>query len=366
MKLLVFTDYWPTEINPIAGIFVYKQVEELAINHQVTVITARPSTSKFIKCENVTLLNIPIMFIPFKLSFNIKTLAKLIEYINVSRLIRKVGFFLRGHSGSLIVVHGHRVMGRVLTRLKHDDSKKVLFCHGEDKQFEKLGIKVDWNKYEKIVSVGATLIPHMKDLGMKQIQVIHNGTDITREFLPSQKYKNHLNLTTIANLNQNKNLITVIKTLNEIKNKFQNYTFTYNIIGDGPEMGALSNAVKDMGMSSEIFFHGRLSHSETLKYLESSNVFVLVSYKESFGVVYIEAMAYSNVVIGSKGTGAEEIINSPECGFLVRNSSELTNAIVNLMEKDNLDSMAFSAYKRAKHFSWKSNVEKLIAIFNSI
>ena len=56
--------------------------------------------------------------------------------------------------------------------------------------------------------------------------------------------------------------------------------------------------------------------SKKLKELQKSNAFVLASDYETFGVVYIEAMACGNPVIGTRNGGADDIINDA-CGFLV-------------------------------------------------
>lgn len=101
------------------------------------------------------------------------------------------------------------------------------------------------------------------------------------------------------------------------------------IIGDGELAESLKSMVDDLGISSQVLFMGRLSRTDVVIELQKSDVFVLPSDFETFGVVYIEAMACGLPVIGTKNGGADDIITSSD-GYLVNVDSvdELKEAML--------------------------------------
>lgn len=98
---------------------------------------------------------------------------------------------------------------------------------------------------------------------------------------------------------------------------FFHESLTFNIVGDGPMMGYLSKLAKESSANQNIILHGRLSRTKVIEILDDSDIFVMVSRGEVFGLVYLEAMARGCIVIASKNEGMEGIIRSGENGFLV-------------------------------------------------
>jgi glycosyltransferase involved in cell wall biosynthesis len=88
------------------------------------------------------------------------------------------------------------------------------------------------------------------------------------------------------------------------------------IVGDGPLKNDLFNLADKLEINDLIEWKGHVSH-ELVPYLyNSSNVFVLPSYHESFGVVLVEALACGLPIISTKCGGPEDIVNSSN-GILV-------------------------------------------------
>mgnify|MGYP003503500790 CR=1 FL=1 len=70
------------------------------------------------------------------------------------------------------------------------------------------------------------------------------------------------------------------------------------------------------GKNEQIIFLGALSRDDVAKWMNKCDCFVLPSRYETFGVVYIEALASGRPVIGALNGGAEDIINNLN-GYLV-------------------------------------------------
>lgn len=105
--------------------------------------------------------------------------------------------------------------------------------------------------------------------------------------------------------------------------------FKFNIIGEGPLHEKINGIIKNNGLTSTVNLLGRIDRSAIISYLDQSDIFVMISSEEVFGLVYIEAMARGCIVIASKKEGMEGIIHHGENGFLVTagDEQELTEMI---------------------------------------
>lgn len=90
----------------------------------------------------------------------------------------------------------------------------------------------------------------------------------------------------------------------------------YLIVGDGPERGRLERLARQLGLTKHVDFLGHLGHGEVMEYMAACDVFALPSWQETFGLVYIEAMAHGKPVVGVRGQGIDGIVVHGETGML--------------------------------------------------
>ena len=81
------------------------------------------------------------------------------------------------------------------------------------------------------------------------------------------------------------------------------------VVGDGPDRKYLIKLAVSMGLEKNIIFTGKVSDEELLAAYQSSDMFVMPSVSEPFGIVALEAIASGNPTIVSKTSGVGEIIN---------------------------------------------------------
>ena len=143
-----------------------------------------------------------------------------------------------------------------------------------------------------------------------------NKKDIIDKNKLEKKLSNPNKVIIIASsLKKLKNVNILIEAFTRIKDK---KGYTLRIIGDGPERIGLEKQVKDLGAEGYVYFEGEKTRNQVLNIMEESDVFAMVSSPETFGLVYIEAMAKGCVTIGSKGEGIDGVIVNNENGFLSR------------------------------------------------
>ena len=111
-------------------------------------------------------------------------------------------------------------------------------------------------------------------------------------------------------------------------------------------------------------FTGRISREQIIKYLEKSDVFVMISSAEVFGLVYLEAMALGVVPIGSRNEGIDGVIRNGENGFLCEagNVDELTNILrkINGMPSEELEQISKKAKETAFEYSDRSVAKRYL------
>ncbi len=121
-----------------------------------------------------------------------------------------------------------------------------------------------------------------------------------------------LKFITTANLIKRKNIALALKAFSH----FKEHDFTFEIIGDGKELSALKRLTKSLKLEDKVKFSGKLSQEEVYTRLKDSNVFILPSVNETLGVAYLEAIASGCLVVGTKNTGVDGIIQDNINGFL--------------------------------------------------
>ena len=101
---------------------------------------------------------------------------------------------------------------------------------------------------------------------------------------------------------------------------------TYVVVGEGDDRPRLESLAKQLGLRDHVVFTGQVSEPELAAFYQRSEVFVLPALTsvdehnpkgEGFGIVFLEAMAFGNPVIGPNYGAPAEIIRQGETGLLV-------------------------------------------------
>ncbi|GGG75914.1 N-acetyl-alpha-D-glucosaminyl L-malate synthase BshA [Parapedobacter pyrenivorans] len=189
----------------------------------------------------------------------------------------------------------------------------------------------------------------------REIRVIPNFIDLSRFNLqPRQHFKQAIApgdervLVHTSNFRKVKRTTDVIRIFKKVQEKIPSKLL---MVGDGPERTAAEQLSRELGVANDIRFLGKQDAVEEI--LSVSDLFLIPSGSESFGLAALEAMACKVPVISSNTGGLPELNVDGVTGFLSEIGdvdSMAANAIYILEDCDRLQQFKEAALERAKDF----------------
>jgi L-malate glycosyltransferase len=280
------------------------------------------------------------------------------------------------HKIDLLHVHyaiPHAYAGYMAKQMLKSEGIKipmVTTLHGTDitlvgkHPFYKTAVTFSINKSDVVTSVSQNLKEETYSLFniKKDIHVIPN-------FIELDKIKN---VSKIANnrsvmANENEKIITHISNFRKVKRIPDVIEIFYKIqqsipsklmmVGDGPEKEVAESMCSKLGISDKVIFFG--NSNEIDKILSFTDLFLLPSETESFGLAALEAMAWGVPVISSNTGGLPEVNFDGISGFLseVGNTEEMAQNAIKILENEKtLLEFKSDASNTAKQFDIKNIV----------
>ncbi|MCR5862659.1 N-acetyl-alpha-D-glucosaminyl L-malate synthase BshA [Flavobacterium sp. J372] len=159
-------------------------------------------------------------------------------------------------------------------------------------------------------------------------------------------------ITHISNFRKVKRIPDVVKIFNEIQKVMPAKLM---MVGDGPERAAAEKLCSELGISDKVIFFGNSSEIDQI--LCYSDLFLLPSETESFGLAALEAMACGVPVISSNSGGLPEVNKDGYSGYMadVGDVESMAKKAIAILEDDNrLYEFKSNALKVAQEFDIKN------------
>lgn len=252
----------------------------------------------------------------------------------------------------------------VITTLHGTDITLV----GKDKTYEPV-VTFSINESDAITAVSQNLKDetYRSFAIYKDIEVIYNFVDVTRfnkkPIAPFRKViapNGEKILIHASNFRKVKRVDDVVTIFAAVRKEMPAKLL---LVGDGPERPAIENLVRVLGVDDDVRFLGKQEQMEDI--LAVSDVFLLPSEYESFGLAALEAMAAGVVVISTNAGGLSEINIQNETGFLadVGDVAAMSNFAIDLL-RDNtkMATMKEAAYRQAVRF----DITNIIPVYEKL
>ncbi len=203
----------------------------------------------------------------------------------------------------------------------------------------------------------------------ENFQVVPNGIDIPSLKLDRPAFENGpRRLVSVANLQEGKGIDLTLLALARLHREGVS-NWTYRIIGEGRERAALLKLTTDLGLADKVTFVGPVRHAEIFHYLSCDEIFVLPSYREAFGIAYLEAMVAGLLTVGVMGQGPSQFIRNGENGVLVppRDPDALVAALRDILTGDRKRwrEIAREGQRTVQNaYTWDDHARQLIEVYD--
>jgi len=155
-----------------------------------------------------------------------------------------------------------------------------------------------------------------------------------------------------------------------VSKSFKNEKYQISFIGTGAEDKNILKYAKKSGHLERVSLLGRMYRDQVFRQLKQHDVFIMISKNETYGLVYLEAMAVGCITIASKNQGFDGIIKNGINGFLCEagNVKELTSIIneIRLLDVDKLKDISNAAIKTARQLTDSKVAENYIKEIENI
>ncbi|QNG61462.1 N-acetyl-alpha-D-glucosaminyl L-malate synthase BshA [Bacillus sp. PAMC26568] len=243
----------------------------------------------------------------------------------------------------------HAVCAHLAKQMVGDQLKIVTTLHGTDitvlgqdlslSNMIKFGIEAS----DSVTAVSKALAEQTYQLlnPDKEIQTVYNFIDeriyhkqnaahLRSEYGISENEKVMIH---VSNFRQVKRVHDVVRVFSRVSEKVKAKLL---LVGDGPEMTSICKLVKELGIGEKVLFLGKQNHLEELYSI--SDLKLLLSEKESFGLVLLEAMACGVPCVATNIGGIPEVIKDGVSGYLcdVGDIEEITEKTISILMDEQL------------------------------
>ena len=235
-----------------------------------------------------------------------------------------------------------------------------------DKGLMKLGAGYKWA--DKVISVSAALADSLKEKFDIESEVIHNM--VSDNFFDQKPKKDGhkktdvVKFVSVGSLVHGKGYDLIISALQKCKhsNKCQ-----ISIVGGGPEEANLKAQIAQCQLQDKVFLLGKKTPEEISELMAEADCFILASRRETFGIVYIEAMAKGKPVIATICGGPESFVNESNGLLIPAEDVEATVQAIDYMV-ENLDKFDGTAIRQFCHdnFSEEAISQKITAVYQEV
>ncbi|MBD2078539.1 glycosyltransferase family 4 protein [Leptolyngbya sp. FACHB-17] len=230
------------------------------------------------------------------------------------------------------VVHAHMVRGVISAKTLRGNSDYVLVStvHNEWQFHASLmGIA------DRVIAVSRSVARSMQHRGipLQKLHIVANGTIGSPRRPPLDHVKplslQHPAITTVAGLYPRKGIRDLLEAFVQVAD--ESPTAHLYLVGNGPHRAAFERQAQQSAHSGRIHFEG--FQTEPQRYLLSTDIFVLASRQEPFGLALSEAREAGCAIVASNVDGIPEVLEGGNAGQLVRSGDvkALSQALLGLL-----------------------------------
>ncbi|MEO6761300.1 MAG: glycosyltransferase family 4 protein [Candidatus Saccharimonadales bacterium] len=214
----------------------------------------------------------------------------------------------------------------------------------------------------------------MQEYGIPEdkISVVHNSLDIcdlqpldttnAYNFIAKMKSAGYRVVVNVGRLTIQKGLTNLLQAAQKVVAHHPKTLFL--IVGSGEQYYELIEMTANLGIGQNVIFTGFMRGKQWRDAFAISDLLVMPSVSEPFGITPLESIGYGTPTLISKQSGVSEVLNN--CLKVdYWDVDEMANQITAVMANDALrDELQINGYHELEQMSWSKSADKLVGLYN--
>lgn len=287
------------------------------------------------------------------------------------------------------VLHAHDWLTFTAAILAKQKTGKPLIAHVHSTEFDRAGGKagnpdvhdIEFNGLmlaDQVVAVSQSTKDILVDkykIDANKIKVVHNRMDIEHKltseavndyvYLEAMRSHGYKVVLSAGRLTIQKGLTHLIRAFQKVVKK--NPKVLLLVVGSGDQYTELIELAAELGISNNVIFAGyQLGTGKTWRdAFKVSDLFVMPSASEPFGLTPLEAIAYGAPSLISKQSGVSEVLKHVlKVDFW--DEDEMANIILSVLNNDGLhDSLHANSYKEFLRLTWNDSADEVMDLYHA-
>jgi len=206
-----------------------------------------------------------------------------------------------------------------------------------------------------------------------KIEVVHNAIDVTSfddgyeydrrtyKYLEGLKSEGYTIISAVTRLTIQKGLVNLIHAMAKASTKYDRLALL--LAGDGEQRNELIQLASELGISDKVFITGFVRGKQWRDAYSVSDIFVMSSVSEPFGLTALEAAHHDNALILTRQSGVAEVLNSIFT-YDFWDVDRLADQIVGIATSDALrNELKDNVTREYAILSWDDVAEKCISMY---
>lgn len=288
------------------------------------------------------------------------------------------------------VIHAHDWLTMEAGMRAKDLTDAPLVVHVHATEFDRAGSfgtgnpivhEIEYNGLmmaDRIVAVSEitkNIIVQRYGIPADKIEVVHNAIDLdslgdyeydrrTYRYLEMLRKEGYTIVSTITRFTAQKGLVQLMRGMARASEKYDRFAFLF--AGDGEQRDELIQMAADFGIADKVFFTGFVRGKQWRDAYNVSDVFVMSSVSEPFGLTALEAAHHNTALIVTRQSGVGEVLHSI-FRYDFWDTDKLADQLVGIATSPALcDSLKRNVKSEYARISWNDVAQKCVGIYNNM
>lgn len=314
LHVVVMPEWYPSAAHPVAGVFVRDQARAVSGRHDVTVLTHDDGSPSAALASWADRVEGELRTIRVRTAGGPGTTTGRVAFVAAATRVL-AGLRREGHPADLL--HAHVFSAGVLALLISRGRLPVVlsehhtdFMEGKVRGYDAGLARLAMRRADLVCPVSPLLERHLRVLEPRgRYEAVPNVVDVNAFAAPRKgRAGGPVRLVVVALLSPQKGIEYLLRALPALREAVGDVRL--DVVGDGPSRAELEALASREASPGVVTFHGLQGRERIAELLHASDVFVLPSLVESFGVVLVEALAAGLPVVTTREVGLAPVIEA--------------------------------------------------------